>query len=117
MGSSIIELYMDGYDEGKDDFVDAVKPHTHSRKKNAATERVSARRKKAYFKSKKRMEQLAYVDGYTPSAEDKCVVQGMLRKHQLPMNECDTTYGCSIGNKRRLDASDAQICEHLADVI
>jgi hypothetical protein len=116
MGSTIIDLYMDGFAEGKNDDVEIVEHASQHSKKRSDKERASARRKKAYFKSKSRMAQLRSVAAYTPSPECQSVVQGMLRSHQLPIaatvryeNPC----GSSIGNKKRMDASDIRMKEHM----
>ena len=104
MGSSIIDFYMDGYDEGKcDDIIEA--PIRTSKKKKNRKSTMHAKNKKAYYKAKNRMKQLSAVAHYIPSPEDKQVVQGMLRNHQLPMDHCDMTFGTSIGNKRRAETA------------
>lgn len=112
MASSIIDLYMDGYDEGKcDDVVIETTTRKHS-KKMSSKERVSSRRKKAYYKSKNRMKQLS-AKSLTTSAEHENVVQGMLRSHQLPMvaTRCELPCGTTIGNKRRADTASQKFDE------
>lgn len=113
MGSSILDFYMDGYDEGKcDDMPEMTRNHTKSKPKSNKI-KASTRRKKSYYKSKKRIEVLASVAGYTPSPECANAVQGILRNHQLPMSEvyCETTFGSSIGNKRRADVANQKLRE------
>jgi hypothetical protein len=114
MGSSIIDFYMDGFDEGKNDDIEVVKSVPQAKKRRSDKERASARRKKSYFKSKGRMAQLDHVDHYSPAAKDEAVVMGMLRSHQLPISDSALTCGCSIGNKRRRDAAEQKIFEHAA---
>lgn len=112
MGSSIIDLYMADYDGHKDDCTDVVETK-RPRRKNANKSSAYARQKKGYFKSKKRMAQLSDVAGYKPSGKKADVIQGMLRSHQLPMNECkcEMTFGSSRANKRREDAAIDQMQE------
>lgn len=112
MGSSIIDFYMEGYDEGKDDEVQAIQTTVNTKKAKNDKERVSARRKKAYFKAKRRMAQLNDVDHYTPSPECEEVVFGMLRSHQLPISDPIMTFGCPIGDKKRKDAAEQRLVEH-----
>lgn len=113
MGSNIIDLYMDGYDEGKDDNCENAVDTTNGKKRVSAKVRVSSRRKKAHFKAVKRMAQLRDIAKYEPAYEDKDVVHGMLRSHQLQISDPILTYGCSIGNKRRQDAAEHQLFEHI----
>lgn len=113
MGSSIIDFYMEGFDEGKDDNIEMVKSTGKNKKLRSDKERASNRRKKAYYKSKGRMSQLNNVAHYTPDEEDETVVMGMLRSHQLPISDPILTFGCSIGNKRREIAADQKLSEHL----
>lgn len=116
MVSSIIDLYMVDYDATKDaeEVVTEKKP---SRRRAKTTS--YARQKKGYFKSKKRMSQLNDVAGYQPSGKRADVVQGMLRSHQLPMNECkcETTFGESRANKRRHDVANDKIREFRTDIV
>lgn len=113
MGSSIIDFYMEGFDEGKNDDFEAIQPTRKAKKQRSAKERASMRRKKAYFKAKGRMAQLDKIGNYIPDAEDEAVIMGMLRSHQLPLSDEYLTCGCSIGNKRRQDTADQQIAEHM----
>ena len=113
MGSSIIDLYMEGFAEGKDDVCATVEHKVRSNKKFTARS-TSVRRKKSYHKSQKRMKQLNSVAHYTPDVHDEQVVRGMLRSHQLPISATvryENPCGVSIGNKRRLDAVNQQIRE------
>lgn len=116
MGSSIIDFYMEGYDEGKNDDVQTVKPNVNGKKNKSTKARASSRRKKAYFKAVKRMAQLNDVAHYVPDDECKAVVHGMLRSHQLPISDCVLTCGCSIGNKKRQDTADQRLSEYMVDV-
>jgi hypothetical protein len=113
MGSSIIDLYMEGFDEGKNDVCEAVEQKARGNKK--FTEKTTSfRRKKSYHKSQKRMRQLSSVAHYTPDVNNEHVVRGMLRSHQLPISATvryENPCGVSIGNKRRLDAVNRQIRE------
>ena len=113
MGSNIIDLYMEGYDEGKDDFCESAVVAPATKKRMTTKERVSSRRKKAYFKAKNRMTQLDKVAHYVPSAEDEAVVMGMLRSHQLPISDPILTCGCSIGNKKRQDSAEQSLLDHI----
>lgn len=116
MGSNIIDLYMEGFAEGKNDDTEVIEHATKHTKKRSDKERASSRRKKAYFKSKSRMAQLRSVTAYSPSPDCQSVVQGMLRNHQLPIAatvRCENPCGSSIGNKRRMDASDIRMREHM----
>lgn len=116
MGSSIIDMYMEGYDEGKNDNAEVVKAVPKNKKQRSTKERVSARRKKAYFKSKGRMSQLDHVAHYIPEDKDEAVVFGMLRSHQLPVSDPILTCGCSIGNKKRQDTAEQRMAEYAAGV-
>lgn len=115
MGSSIIDFYMEGYSEGKDD--DVTKTETRRTKKNRKSTQVTmhSKNKKAFYKAKSRMAQLNSVAHYVPSPEDKQVVQGMLKNHQLPMDDrkCENPCGSSIGNKRRIDTANQKMREAL----
>jgi hypothetical protein len=113
MGSNIIDLYMEGYDEGKDDCCESVVAAPTTKKRMTKKERVATRRKTAYYKAKKRMAQLDSVAHYVPSEEDESVVMGMLRSHQLPISDPILTCHCSIGNKKRQDSAEDQLIEHL----
>jgi hypothetical protein len=115
MGSAIIDLYMDGYDEGKNDEVQIdVRPA--ATKKKSAKERASSRRKKAHFKAEKRMSQLINIGKYEPDEDCKKVVHGMLRSHQLPLDSTyEQTFGCSIGNKKRQDTAEQKLAEAFLD--
>lgn len=113
MGSNIIDLYMDGYDEGKDDCCEIEVAAHANKKRMTKKERVATRRKDAYYKAKKRMAQLDDVAHYVPSEEDEAVVMGMLRSHQLPISDPILTCGCSIGNKKRQDSAEHQLSEHI----
>lgn len=112
MDSAIIDVYMDGYDEGKNDDYQVDMTAANKKKAKNDKERVSSRRKKAYFKAKRRMAQLNDVDHYTPDPEHEEVVFGMLRSHQLPISDPILTFGCSIGNKKRQDAAKHRMTEH-----
>ena len=114
--ASIIDSYMEGFDEGKNDDVEIVKYTSKNKKQRSDKERVSTRRKKAYFKSKGRMDQLNHVAHYTPEKEDHDVVMGMLRSHQLPISDPILTCGCPIGDKRRQISADQRLSEHFNDV-
>ena len=113
MGSNIIDLYMDGYDEGKDDGCEVKIVVPVSKKRMTKKERVATRRKDAYYKAKKRMAQLDDVAHYVPSEKDEAVVMGMLRSHQLPISDPILTCGCSIGNKKRQDSAEHRLSEHI----
>lgn len=117
MGSSIIDFYMEGFDEGKHDNDDVVVSELSRKKKQSAKVRASARRKKTYYKSQNRMKKLAEIGHYTPSHEDASVVQGLLRSHQLPLDSSyEQAFGCSIGNKKRQDAAEMKAKEALTEV-
>lgn len=118
MGSSIIDFYMDGYDEGKCDDIIETPARTSKKKKNNKST-MHAKNKKAYYKSKNRMKQLSAVAHYIPSPEDKQVVQGMLRNHQLPLSSirCEMTFGTSIGNKRRDVIAEQKMREALEEEV
>ena len=116
MGSSIVDFYMDGFDEGKFDDAPASNTTLEVRKHRSNKERVSSRRKKAYFKSKRRMSQLSHVAHYVPDANDEAVVFGMLRSHQLPISDPVLTCGCSIGDKKRKDSAECKMFEHASDL-
>ena len=111
MGSNIIDLYMDGYDEGKNDDIVLKDTKAKNKRQKSTKEKVSARRKKTYYKSKQRQETLLV--HHTPSPEREAVIKGMLRDHQLPMSEtkCELPCGTSIGNKRRLDTANQKLTE------
>jgi hypothetical protein len=112
MGSSIIDFYMEGFDEGKHDNDEIIVPAAKGKKKQSAKVRASARRKKTYYKSQNRMKKLSVIGHYTPSAECENVVQGILRSHQLPLDSTyDQVFGCSIGNKKRQDTADQKMVE------
>ena len=112
MGSNIVDFYMDGFDEGKFDDIPVSNTTLEVRKHRSNKERVSSRRKKAYFKSKRRMSQLSHVAHYVPDTKDEAVVFGMLRSHQLPISDPILTWGCSIGDKKRKDSAEDQLFEH-----
>ena len=112
MDSAIIDFYMEGYNEGKDDDVQTVRAAVNTRKAKSDKERFSARRKKAYYKAKRRMAQLNDVDHYTPAPECEEVVFGMLRSHQLSISDPILTFGCPIGDKKRQDAAEQRLVEH-----
>ena len=114
MGSSIIDFYMDGYDEGKNDDIQKNHAVANAKKAKSNKTRVSSRRKKAYFKAKNRMAQLENVAHYTPADKDEAVVFGMLRSHQLPISDPILTCGCSIGNKKRQDTAEQRMSEYVA---
>jgi histone acetyltransferase (RNA polymerase elongator complex component) len=113
MGSDIIDFYMDGFDEGKNDDFEAVTTTRKAKRQRSVKERASARRKKTYFKAKSRMTQLDKIGHYIPTVEDEAVIMGMLRSHQLPLSDAHLTCGCSIGNKRRQDTAEQRISEHM----
>ena len=101
--------YMDSYDEGKND-TEVVVSETPTKSKKPINRH--ARQKKAFFKSRNRMEKLICVTGWEPEEEIKDVVQGILRSHQLPLDSrCEMTFGCSRGNKRRLDVAEEKYVE------
>ena len=109
---NVIDLYMDGYDEGKDDNVVFETQIRKSKKNHSTKARTSARRKKSYYKSKARMDDLKNVGHYTPSTKHIDVVQGMLRKHQYRIESTiEHPCGCSIGNKKRIDVADQKMNE------
>ena len=98
----VIDLYMENFDEGKNDvllpsILPCKKSKTHRDKESAP-----ARRKMGYYKSTKRMAQLRDVDHFVPEAKRLTVLRGMLRKHQLPMKNYSSKF--SISNKRRMDS-------------
>jgi hypothetical protein len=112
MGSSIIDFYMEGYDEGKNDNVQVIQ-HVSVNKKKTKNARASSRRKKTYFKAKNRMEQLSNVAHYVPAKKNPDVVFGKLRSHQLPIKDEILTFGCPIGDKKRLDTAEQKMVESL----
>ena len=105
----VIDLYMENFDEGKNDTpLSSVSP---SRKKKILPRKAvaSARRKIGYSKAAKRMAQLRDIDSYIPAPEDYMVVQGMLRSHQLPMKDYSSKF--SISDKRRMDTTYQKLAE------
>ena len=104
------ELYMDSYEEGKCDVEISAETSVKSHKKKVSN--LHSRKKKAFYKSRTRMEELRAVTDCDLSPESKNVIQGILRSHQLPLNSHEEqTFGCSRGNKRRLDAAENKINE------
>lgn len=107
--------YMDSYEEGKNDTETFVAEVFATKSKKPTTRHT--RQKKAFFKSRNRMEKLICITGWEPDEEIKDVVQGMLRSHQLPLDSrCEMTFGCSLGNKRRLDIAKDKIIESQFEV-
>ena len=103
------EAYMSSYDESKDAVEEIVETNTVNQRKHARANRY-ARKKKAFYKARNRMEKLHAVAGYDVSPEDEDVVRGMLRSHQFSLaTRDDLNFGCSRANKRRIDADDAKM--------
>ena len=105
----IYDLYMEGFDEGKNDDMEVVVDHHKNTKKHSAKEDVSKKRKIAYYKSRNRVQQLVKVVHFVPDEDEKDVVAGMLRSHQLPIGPVIHIGGLSHGNMRRRDSAENKI--------
>ena len=109
MGASILDLYMEGWDEGKND--DQVVETTKAKgRKKSAKERASARRKKTYYKSQARLDLLQAKVEVDDAHID--AVRGTLRGHQSSdIGAVHHNFGTSRGNKRRDDVAKQKMVE------
>lgn len=107
----MLDSYMEGYDEGKDDdVVLEEKIHKQKHVKNV----VLLRRKKGHWKSKARMGQIATKSGAKLTRKSEQVLVGMLRSHQIAgIGQYDDVnhFDSSVGNKKRNDAAMAKLKE------
>ena len=110
----VLDLYMENFDEGKNDNLTPIVLPSKKNKVRSAKELISTRRKVGYTKAHKRMSMLASVGHYTPSPSDHMVVMGMLRSHQLPMK--DNLSKFHISDKRRMDSARYKLAEVCANL-
>ena len=111
MGASILDMYMEGWDEGKQDDVIVETKQTKGRKKSSK-ERASARRKKTYYKSQARLNVLQSKIDVDATHID--AVRGALRGHQssdIAAANNHHSFGTSRGNKRRDDTAKQKMVE------
>lgn len=103
--------YMDGYDEGKnDDIVTEEVVHKSKGEKNI----VLLRRKKGHWKSQKRIAQLTSKSDYQVTRKSGKVLAGMLRSHQISEIshlKTENHFDRSIGNQKRTDAANLKLRE------
>lgn len=111
MGASILDMYMEGWDEGKQDDIVVETKQTKGRKKSNK-ERASARRKKTYYKSQARLNVLQSKIDVDVAHID--AVRGALRGHQssdIAAANNHHSFGTSRGNKRRDDTAKQKLVE------
>ena len=112
----LLDSYMAGYDEGKNDEVEMVRTRkrTDRRTKNIS----SYRRKKSFNKAKNRMMDLNARVDYPMTDAEKKIVRGMLRSHQVSeihQAKEDNVLAASHGNQMRLDATYIRMKEQQKD--
>lgn len=108
----MLEGYMDGFDEGKDD--DVVAENLTKKAKHKSKNVVLTRRKKGHWKSVSRMNELTSKASLEMTHKDKDVVAGMLRSHQVSAihyPENGHHFNVSVANKKRNDAAALKLKE------
>ena len=104
-----INLFMTGYTEGKNDDLAFPTPiHTATKKKAYMNPRAQ-RRKAGFFKARKRLLQLEATERGVPHKKPIDRTLGMLRSHQLPMEDSSSKF--HISDKRRQDAVNLKLAE------